>query len=269
MQRFLVNKTSQKLQRFLCLFFGCCLAFLPTAGNSLNSRSLTILSEPSTSLALTKIVRSFARTHNVIVAIDFDSSFDLIKKIDDGLPSDVFISANLDAIDGLRHKGLIDIYNIVYIASDKIVLVTSKHNQKTPPHLLLRGIDIETALKAIDEQQNFLAIDYRGYSSGIYADKIVSKIDLKKLQLVHKLPEDKHSLVSDLVKDKNLFAITLASQVANKSDFLILGTENNRIPSYQAIAIAGNNMEVAREFLNFLKSDFAHQIMQENGYLVN
>ena len=38
---------------------------------------------------------------------------------------------------------------------------------------------------------------------------------------------------------------------------------------YQALVIAGNNMEVAREFLKFLKTPQSKEILKENGFIVD
>lgn len=269
--RFLQKIAIQFLSFFNLILFFC---LLSKSAHALNSRSLTVFSEPSTAVALTKIARTFARSHNVVVSINFELSRNSIKKIDDDSPFDVFISANSDAIETLRQKGLVDIYNIAYVASDKLALVTSKLNQELQSNPILaaartKQIDIKTAIQSINSKKNFLALDYLGYSSGIYADNLLEEISQKNIQLVKKLPEDKSSIIRDLENDKNLFAITFVSQIVNNSNLLVLATDSSRIASYQAMAIAGNNMEIAREFINFLKSEAAHKILQESGYLVN
>jgi ABC-type molybdate transport system substrate-binding protein len=50
---------------------------------------------------------------------------------------------------------------------------------------------------------------------------------------------------------------------------LILATKKNLNIFYQALVIAGDNMEVAREFLKFLKSAEAKKILEQSGFIAN
>ena len=115
----------------------------PTISFGSQSRNLTVFSEPNMSVALSKIARLFSQKNNVIVSINFSSSFDLIDEIDMGAPANVFVSAHPQIIENLRQKGLVDVYNIAYIANDELVLSTSKSNNHFPIKLLKKNINME------------------------------------------------------------------------------------------------------------------------------
>ena len=95
-------------------------------------RNLTVFAEPNLALALTKIARIYSQKSRTNVSVNFNSSADLIAEIDSGEPADIFISAHPQWIEALRQKGLVDVYNIGFIARDKLVLVTTKTNIGRP-----------------------------------------------------------------------------------------------------------------------------------------
>ena len=246
--------------------------FMQITGNqaySANSKNLTVFCEPSISAPLTKIVRNFSQKHNTTIIVKFGSPFNLIEKIDAGEASDVFISANFDAIELLRHKGLVDVYNIAFIASDNLSLVTSKKNKNILLDLQNKNLTLEAAIKILAKNRSFLLIDRQGYSSSYFAEKLLNNIEVGNLHIKKKLPEENTTLVEDLSKNDKLFALTLFGQVVNRNSLYAIQTKENPVLSYQALAIAGSNMEVSREFLNFLKSNFSKEAFREAALIVN
>ena len=67
-----------------------------------------------------------------------------------------------------------------------------------------------------------------------------------------------HSDSIELIKRKGLADVHNVGYVAKNGNIF-----------YQALVIAGDNMEVAREFLKFLKSDVAKTILKEIGFGVD
>ena len=66
------------------------------------SKNLTIFAESNLSVPLVKIIRKYSKEKNVIISINFQSSFDLIERIDEGEPADIFISSHNDWINILK-----------------------------------------------------------------------------------------------------------------------------------------------------------------------
>lgn len=248
------------LANFLILFF------YVTSSLASNSRSLTVFAEPNMALALTKIARLYSQKSDVIVSANFNSSADLISNIDSGEPADVFISAHSGWIESLHQKGLVDVYNVGFIAKDTPVLVTLKSNPNLPEELRRSNLSIEEALKILNQNSSTLILDYEGGSSGKSGGDLVKNFDLPNLQIFRKLAEDKSPILSTVKSDPTHYALLLASQVAGDSDFKILATQKDSKIFYQALVIAGDNMEVAREFLKFLKSDAAKKILEQSGF---
>lgn len=230
-----------------------------------NGRHLTIFTEPNLALALTKLARIYSQKSRTIISVNFNSDDELISEIDYGEPADVFISAHPKWIKSLRQKGLVDVYNISYIARDKLVLVTSKKSLAKSQKLSLRQ-----ALRKLDLKRSTLIIDNEGDSSGYFAKKLLSPLKLKDIKLFSKLNEDRTTLINSIRKNTDYdYALLLGSQINGEPNLQIVAQGSGEHIFYQALVIAGNNMEVAREFLKFLKSDEAKKILRENGFLTD
>ncbi len=230
-----------------------------------SSRNLTIFAEPNISLALTKIARLYSQKHDVVVSVNFNSSADLINSIDSGEPADIFISAHTDWIETLQQKGLVDVYNIGLVARDSLVLITAETNRDIPKSLNQKNISLEESLKILDQNKSTLIIDYTGNSSGKFSSDLIQKMNLSNLQLFRKLAEDKSPVFSTIQSDNSYYALILASQVKSHAGYKTLATKDAGI-LYRALVIAGDNMDIAREFLKFLKTEPAKKILKQSGF---
>ena len=245
------------------------LLLISTSAQASQSRTLTIFAESNVALPLTKIARQFSRAANVIVSINFTSADNLIYNIDNGEPADIFISGHNTWIEKLHQKGVIDIYNVGYIAQDQVVLATHQKNDLMPIALANNNIDFNDALKILDEDKASLIIDEDGNSSGFFAKNLLEKAHLDNVKIFSRIAEDRTSLLSAIKNNKNNYSILLASQIYNKDDFKILAKNSDIKIFYQALIIAGDNMEVAREFLKFMKSNEAKIYFKSYGFIVN
>lgn len=237
--------------------------------NAVPSRNLTVFAEPQMASVITKIARSFSQKNNAIISVNFSSAYDLINDIDQGEPANVFISAHPQIIENLRQKGLVDVYNIAYIATDKLILCTAKNNNNFPLELLKKNISFEESLKILDNYKLGVILDHDGVSAGNYGRKIIQNLSLTNLKIFNKLPEDKSSLIRDIEMNKDAYGILFQSNLTKKTNLRKLSIQNDKNIFYQAFVIAGENMDIAREFLNYLKSKDAKNILSDNGYIVD
>ncbi len=228
------------------------------------SRNLTIFTESNMSVAMTEIARVYSQKNNVIVAVNFNASSDLINDIDNGEPADIFISAHSILVDSLRQKGLIDIYNIGYIAQDQIVLTAPSANN-IPENLLATNLSFAEKLAILNQNKVTIICDNKNSSSGKVVSDFLGNYNFSDLKLFYKLNEDRTPILSLIKSDKNQYGLLLASQVNNDKTILARNTKHNIF--YQALVIAGDNMEAAREFMRFLKSNTAKKIFQANGFI--
>ena len=230
--------------------------------------NLTILAEPNMIVALTKISRIYSQKNGIIISVSFAPSSELINDIEAGEPSDVFISAHRYWIDNLKQKGLVDIYNIDHIADDSLVLVTSQKNITIPQELTAQDLSLMKALEILNQNGANLIVDDEGSSLGQYSQNLLGAMDTTNLKIFRKLPEDKTPISKTLDNEAQSYSILLSSQLVGHSEFKVLSSLKNQHIFYQALVIAGDNMEVARKFLRFLRSKEAKKIFKESGFIV-
>ncbi len=256
------------INKFFLVFV---LLFFSTAQNSfaVPSRNMTIFAEPNMALALTKLARLFSQQSRTIVSVNFNSASDLITEIDSGEPADLFISAHPEWIESLRQKGLVDIYNIGYIAGDELVLATLDSNPNIPTELLGKKLSLEDSLKILNQNKALLIIDNVDNSAGYFSQNLLNKLNFSDIKLFAKLREDKSTFLTVARSHNENYTLTLRSQIKNEEDFKILATQKDENIFYQALVIAGDNMEVAREFVKFLKSDVAQEILKNGGFVID
>ncbi len=269
LQRQICNNFITKKGSFINITF---LIFFLLVQNSHanNSRNITIFAEQNMVPALTKIATIFSQKNNVIISVNFNSSLESINDIDMGDPANIFISGNHQIIETLKQKGLVDVYNVSYIARDRLKLVTSKKNKNINEILLKnKNLNLRTTLAILNSTKSTIIIDHLDSTSGSYSKNFLQLLGLKDLNIAQKLLEDKTPLIEIVKSSTENYALLLDSQIRNNKDLLILASSKENDIFYQALVIAGDNMDVGRELLKFLKSKEAKDILQKNGFIVN
>jgi molybdate transport system substrate-binding protein len=248
------------------------LLLVSTSAGAFQSRNLTIFAEQNISIPLSKIARHYSRSANVIVSLNFTSAQNLMDNIDNGEPVDLFISANGDWIGKLHQKGLVDIYNVGYIAQDKLVIAAQTNSMYLLKELEERAaqgnLGAEEAVQILNRNKEAVIIDESGNSSGFFARQFLDHLGAEDLRIFTKISEDKIPLIKAVTSNERNYSILLSSQIHNNNNFQILARSGQKI-FYQALVIAGDNMEVAREFLKFLKSPEAKSHLRSHGFIVN
>jgi molybdenum ABC transporter molybdate-binding protein len=212
-------------------------------------KNLTIFAESNLAVPLVKIIREYSKEKNIIISINFKSSSDLIQKIDEGEPADIFISSHQDWVNVLKQKGLIDIYTIANIAEDNLVLITSINDDNFSNN----DQNLEDIFKKMNYLGYSLVTDSDDNSLGKYSNKIIKKYKIKKNRVFRKLNEDRKSIIDFLSENKKLFAIALNSSILPKDNVKIIAKISDIEINYQVSAIAGDNMELARNFIKYLE----------------
>jgi len=239
-----------------------------TNAGSKKINNLTILSEDNMAYPLVKIARLYSESSNSIVSINFNNSYQLIENIEVGEPADIFISSNPDWIDNLKQKGLVDVYNLVNLAKDSLVLVTSKNNKQIDATQIDQIKDSKAIFGKMRKKNNILIVDSKYASLGKYTDIILQQNDFKNQRIYRKNIDDKKHIANFINENEDYYGILLASSVRGYDNILVLKTIEDIEIHYQALVIAGKNMDKARDFLEFIKSQKVKDIFAESGFVV-
>lgn len=242
------------------------LLLISTNAFCMPQKSLTIFAEPNLMMPITKLARIYSKRSNVVVSVNFKSSQELLNNIDQGDPADLFITAHKESIATIKQKGLADYYNIAFFARDKIVLISTN---KTNDLGTNEASDFDKYLRNLDDIGATIITDSSGSSSGSNVIKYLDNINLKNLKVFNKIAEDESSVKKLIKSDDRQFGLVFKSQIIDDPEFKILAESKKNDIFYQALVVLGYNMENARQFLKFLKSKTAKNILQESGLLVD
>jgi molybdate transport system substrate-binding protein len=265
-----VPNTALKIKTFIIYLSLICLLFnLPKFALAKDPGALTIFSESSMTYALAKIAGHYSKKENVAISVDFNSSFDLINNIDLGEPADIFISSHIDWVKNLTQKGLVDHYSSLNFAKDNLVLVTSKQNKKINLEEISELKNFNNILEVVINKRAPLIIGSEDSSLGRYTKDILIGSKISNFRIFKKLNEDKKSIINFVNNHPEYCAIVMESDIKDDNNIVIL----SRVPkikiNYHALVIAGDNMDNARRFIKYLKSDEARSILTEYGFILN
>ena len=260
---------ARKMIRIITQLIIILLVMAPLNSEAKEVANIAIFAESNMAKVLTEISRIYSRENNAIVSINLNSSSQLINEIDSGEPADVFISSHEDWIEMLKHKGLVDVYNISNIAKDKLVLVTSNKNDNVDIDNIKKLGDLNKILKLIIKKETPIIIDSEYTSLGRYTAKIIKDAKIGDSDIYKRVEEDKKSVVELLEENNNFCGIILASSAINQENIKIIADIPDLDIYYQALVIAGDDMKEARNFLKFLKSDKAKEVLTKNGFIAN
>lgn len=121
------------------------LALALTAAPAFAAAPLTVFAAASLKETLDEAGAAYARRHGTAVRTSYAATSALARQIEDGAPADVFISADLDWMDTLQAKRLVDARTRRDAAGNALVLVAPADSKATPL-VLKRGVDLRPAL---------------------------------------------------------------------------------------------------------------------------
>lgn len=238
-----------------------CIAGAATAQTSAahDPASFTVLAEPQLVLPITEITRLYALRNGVSMLAAFDESIEQEMKLLDGEQGDVLITSYPAVITDLRQRGMIDIYSQTTVAIDKLVLVSAKKEGRSSHNALLAALG----------QQPLLLANPERYIEGLYGREIAQRLNHGNPLAIPPVEYSLRSVLYDAIRKNDGIGILLHSEAQRlEGEKLILPLPNADYPPvmYQAFAVAGENMPVARSFVEFLGSTEAQRIFARYGF---
>lgn len=247
---------------FLSCLAGCSSSAQDTKGDSQEVVEITVSAAASLTDALNEIKSQFENEHpNIKVTFNFGSSGTLQQQILQGAPADLFFSAAEDKFDELVKKGLINEENAVDLVSNKLVLVTPIKSQKE--------IGSFSDLK---EKANKISIGIpETVPAGKYAKEMLEAIG-EWGNIENKIVYSKDvRQVLTYVETGNVDAgivYNTDALVSSKVNVIATAEEGTHTPIIYPIGVINEskNLEEAKAFFSYMKSDKALMILEEYGF---
>lgn len=233
------------------------------------SFGIAVLASSSLSDVMTELARIYSKEKHMTISSFFDSPETLADTIRNGEAADMYISEDPALIQDLKQRGLIDVFSLTTLASNRLVLATfrSHHLARiTPP-----GTPLKDILKDINEKSLLVMANPDEVFVGKEARTVLEKLgewDNISPFLI-RTPNTRSALF--LIGKGNGAGIVYYTDALQNDDVIIMADFPGDLYEpiiYHAAVVAGDNMPVARDFLTFLKSEKAKTIFQKYGFLV-
>ena len=197
----------------------------------------------------------------VNVAFNFGASGALLQQIEQGAPTDVFISAAAKQIDTLEQKGSIVPGTRTNFANNQLVLIAPKNSATVTSFDSLKTPEITRI--SIGEP--------RSVPAGQYAEQVLQKLSLindVKTKLVYaNNVRQVLAAVESGNADAGIVYITDA-KISDKVKVAAIAEEGSHSPIVYPIAVlkSSKNIDAAKAFVQYLSSDEARAVLRKNGF---
>jgi molybdate transport system substrate-binding protein len=201
------------------------------------------------------------KNSDIKIIKNFAASGALAKQIESGAPADIFFSANLEWMDFLKEKKLIDINTIGIFAFNVIVFVGKP------------GLNIKT-MQELAKLDKIAIGSPKSVPAGDYAMQAFKKAEIEK-QLEGKLVMAKDVRECLLYAEKGevdgaFVYKTDAEELAKNVKILFIVPQNmySRVTYPMALTVTGSKNPDAVAFYKFLQTDKAKAVLVKHGFII-
>jgi molybdate transport system substrate-binding protein len=262
LRRILHKSNIALLLALLCLLF--------PARHAAALDSITIMADNSMNLALVKLARGYSSRYGISVTTSFAVPAAQEAQITDGVAADIIITPQQAWIEQLKTRGLIDIYSPTVIARSRLVLVGPETSQvQYDPSS--NTLPTAAIINDIDDEQGFVVANPETLIEGGYSKDALRTLDEGDYLAPYTLYIKDIGQMYDMVAHRGAYGIFLNSSTVGRTGFKALGflPETSYRPiQYTAVVVAGEKMDEARRFMEYLKSPRAKAVLRDNGFTV-
>ncbi|MDD5272568.1 MAG: molybdate ABC transporter substrate-binding protein [Methylovulum sp.] len=241
-----------------CLLIVLAYACFMTAAKA----DMTVLAAASLTNALTDIIKHYQNQHGLVIKTSFASSSVLAKQIENGLPADIFISADKQWMDTLYEQGKIDGASRKEILGNALVLIAPKGHAFTVK--LAKGEPLAQAFEG-----KLCTGETSTVPAGKYAKEALQNLamwDAIKARIVG--TEDVRAALAFVERGECAAGIVYATDalISDKVEAVATFPENSHAPIVYPMALVSQSQE-ARELLDYLTQAEAGKVFAHYGFV--
>lgn len=229
------------------------------------SESVTVMADSSLGVALAKVARRYSRSTNTVINISYLPQKIQQAHIIEGGAADLVITPKTDWIEEMKRQGLVDAKSQVSIAKNRLALIGPKD---TPIKAEWPKFPAAAIIEAIGKKPGFVIGNPETLPEGVYAREALRKLTPSGELEPFILAQDQLSGIFDAVRTHGAYGLALYSDTLAQNDITVIDLvpESAHKPiEYFAVVVAGENMDAARKFLEYLKEDDAQRLLREGG----
>lgn len=229
--------------------------------------SISIITDPSLAMPVTRIIENYTREKHKAVSASFQSAAQQEAEVSEGASYDVLVTARLRLIEALKLKGLVDIYSEAMIAKNGLVLVASQDN--TIQLSITQDFPLAEMINSFHWQPRLVLGNPETLLMGSVARESLRYYgvleDLEPYIIYEKeLPE-----IVRMVKEQGHLAMVYESDAKEYPELRMVDyiPEDSHQPVvYTAVVLAGDRMDEARQFVDYLKQSQSQQVLESFGF---
>lgn len=230
-----------------------------------SNTSLLVSAAASLKETLEEIKPLYQKDHSQAgLTFNFGASGALLQQIEQGAPTDIFISAAQKQMDALEQKGALIPGTRTNLANNQLVLIVPQNSTTVTGFTSLKAPEVKRI--AIGEP--------RSVPAGQYAEQVFQKLNLmnevkSKLIYANNVRQVLASVESGNA-DAGLVYATDA-KISNRVKVAAIADENSHSPIVYPMAVlkSSKNPDTAKAFVQFLTGNEAREVLQKNGFIVS
>ncbi len=245
--------------------------FLASTAPAHALRSVSVMADSSLSVAVAHIARNYARDKGVAVNTSYLSAKAQQTQITEGEAVDILITPMDKWIDELKTQGLVDIYSETPVARGQLALVGPAESP-LEKRTITDSLPVAQLIWQMQGEQEFVIGNPETLPEAAFSKEALRSLgaaaDLEPYTLYIKQRDQMYQMVAS----HDAYGIFLYSSALGRPGMRTIGMippAAHRPIQYYAVVIAGENMDEARKFLNYLKSPDARRVFLQTGYMVN
>lgn len=254
------------IKRALCASLAVSLAGFSAGAGRAADRQPVVFAAASLKDALDAINAAYRQKTGKSVRISFAGSSTLARQIERGAPADIFISADLDWMDYLAKKGMIDEATRTNLLGNHIVLVAPKSSDI---HVTIKkGFDLSGALGG----GKLAMADTKSVPAGRYGKASLQSLGVwKQVEGDIAQAENVRAALLLVARGEAPLGIVYATDAVAEKEVKVVGLfpDDTHPPIiYPAALVKGSKNADAKDFLAYLKGDTARKLFEQQGFSV-
>lgn len=238
------------------------LALLAVAPAAYGQETVTVFAASSLTDSLKAVAEAYKAKTNKTVTLSFGASSALARQIEQGAPADIFFSADIDWMDYLQQKNLIDTASRKTLLGNQLVLIGAPDSKPLTiaPHFNLAG--------ALGDGKLALA-DPASVPAGKYAKASLTALGVWDSVAGRVVPaENVRVALQYVARGEAPYGIVYATDARVVPQVKIVGIfpGNTHPPIVYPAALTKTAAPAARDFLVFLSGPEARAIFEQAGF---
>jgi molybdate transport system substrate-binding protein len=250
------------------LLLACLLSFLaaPFMATAAHAADITVFAAASLKNALDDAAKLYQTKTGDKVTISYAASSALAKQIESGAPADIFFSADLDWMDYLQEKKLIDVASRHTLLGNTLVLIAPKDSTVTLP--IEKNFPLAQALGA-DGKLAMGQVD--SVPAGKYGKAALNFLGVWDAVSSHVVQaENVRAALAFVAKGEAQLGIVYGTDAKSEPAVRIVGVfpGDSHPKILYPVALTASAKPEARKFLEFLLSSAAAPAFEAQGFTI-